>query len=87
MNFFKKNKFDWLFVACEDKLLTDFEPLLHSYLKEKLKGRIKAKITDSVEKIKQETIDLETKLKKEAEDQTVQRLVAELELGGQRLLA
>lgn len=79
---FKKNKFDWLFVACEDKLLTDFEPLLHSYLKEKLKGRIKAKITDSVEKIKQETIDLETKLKKEAEDQTVQRLVAELEAGG-----
>ncbi len=79
---FKKNKFDWLFLACEDKLLTDFEPLLHTYLKERLKGRIKAKIADTIEKIKKETIDLEIKLKKEEEDQTVQRFIAELEAGG-----
>jgi peptide subunit release factor 1 (eRF1) len=79
---FKQNKFDWLFLACEDKLLADFEPLLHRYLKERLKGRIKAKITDSVEKIRQEAIALEIKLKKEDEEQTVQRFVSELEAGG-----
>lgn len=79
---FKKNKFDWLFVGCEDKLFTEFEPLLHTYIKERLKGRIKAKIADSLEKIKKETTDLEIKLKKQDEEQIVQRFVSELESGG-----
>ncbi len=81
-NLFKQNQFDWLLLGCEDKLFNDFEPRLHAYLKERFKGRIEAKISDSLEKIKKEVVDLETKLSREEELQSVSRLVAELEAGG-----
>lgn len=79
---FKQNKFDWLFVSGEEKLLGEFEPLLHTYLKERLKGRLRLKISDSVDKVRQEALDLEARVKKEEETQTVSRFVAELEAGG-----
>jgi peptide subunit release factor 1 (eRF1) len=81
-NLFKQKPFDWLFLGCEDKLFSDFEPLLHNYLKEKLKARIKVKTTDSPEKIRHEATELETKLKREEEKKAVERLVTELEAGG-----
>lgn len=79
---FKKNNFDWLFLGCSDEYLSDFEPLLHSYLKKKLKGRIKAKPSDSQNKVLKESLELEKKLKKREEDEIVLRLVSELEKGG-----
>ncbi|MCX7973453.1 MAG: hypothetical protein N3B16_03025 [Candidatus Aminicenantes bacterium] len=79
---FKKKKFDWLFIGCEEKLFSEFEPLLHTYLKERFKGRIRAKISDSLEKIREETLALEMKLKKQEEEQIVLRFISELEGGG-----
>ena len=79
---FKKNHFDWLFLGCKDELFTKFESLLHPYIKNKLKGRIRTKPSDSLDKVLSEAIQLEKKLKKEEEDEIVDRLISELEKGG-----
>jgi len=81
-NLFKKNHFDWLFLGCKDEHWTKFEPLLHPYIKSKLKGRVKTKPSDSLDKVLSESIQFEKKLKKEEEDEIVDCLVAELEKGG-----
>lgn len=81
-NLFKKNHFDWLFLGCKDEHWAEFEPLLHPYLKNKLKGRIKAKPSDSRDKILREALQLEKKLKNEREDEIVNDLISELEKGG-----
>jgi len=81
-NFFKKNHFDWLFLGCKDEHCAEFEPLLHPYLKSRLKGRIKAELNDSSNKVLKESLQLEKKLKKEEEDETVKSLISELEKGG-----
>jgi peptide subunit release factor 1 (eRF1) len=79
---FKKNHFDWIFLGCEDKYFSDFEPFLHTYLRERLKGRLKAKPTDPPDKILKECVELETQLNKAQQDEIVRRLVGELESGG-----
>jgi peptide subunit release factor 1 (eRF1) len=79
---FKKNHFDWFFLGCREKYYSDFEPLLHPYLKIRLKAWIKAMPGDSPAVVLKESVKLEKKLKKEEEDEIVHRLVSELEKGG-----
>jgi len=79
---FKKNHFDWLFLGCRDEHWKKFEPLVHPYIKNKLKGRIRTKPSDSPDKVLSESIQLEKKLKKEEKDEIVSRLISELEKGG-----
>lgn len=79
---FKKNHFDWLFLGCREKYRSDFEPLLHPYLKAKLKAWIKAMPGDSTATVLRESLGLEKKLKKEEEDEIIHKLVSELEKGG-----
>jgi peptide subunit release factor 1 (eRF1) len=79
---FKKNHFDWLFLGCRDKYRSDFEPLLHPYLKSSLKGWLKAMPSDSPSTVLKESLGLEKKLKKGEEDEIVHALVSELEKGG-----
>jgi peptide chain release factor subunit 1 len=79
---FQKNHFDWLFLGCEDKYFSDFETFLHTYLKDRLKGRLKAKPTDSLDKILKGCLELENAINKAEEEDIVRRLVAELESGG-----
>ena len=79
---FKKEKFDWLFLGCEDGFFSDLELFLHSYLRDRMKGRLKAKSSDRDDKILKEAVDLEDQLNKAAEEEIVRRLVAELEKGG-----
>ena len=78
----KKNPFDWLFVGCEENHHIDFESQLHRYLKEKVKAHVKARVDDSPAKVLKEALELEAGLKKEEEEETVHRLIAELERGG-----
>jgi peptide subunit release factor 1 (eRF1) len=78
----KKHPFDWLFVGCEDNHCPDFEPHLHTYLRDRLKARLKARVGDSPAKVLQEVLEVEAKLKRAEEEQTVQKLVGELERGG-----
>jgi len=79
---FKKNNFDWLFLGCMDEYGADLEPLLHPYLKKKLKGRLKTKPSDSPSKILKEAIELEKSLTKQGEAEIVNRYVSELKKGG-----
>jgi len=79
---FKKNQFDWLFLGCEDNHLSEMELFLHRYLLDRLKGRLKAKPTDPLDKILRETVELEQQLHKAEEEDLVRRFVAELEKGG-----
>jgi peptide chain release factor subunit 1 len=78
----KKNHYAWLFLGCADEYFVDLEPLLHPYIKALLKGRLKARPGDPPDKILKEVLGLETKLKADEEDETVQRFVSELERGG-----
>lgn len=79
---FKKHSFDWLFVGYEDNHHVDFESLLHNYLKEKIKGRMKSRPGDAPAKVLKEALELEDRIKKAEEEATVQKLIAELERGG-----
>jgi peptide subunit release factor 1 (eRF1) len=79
---FKKNHFDWFFLGCREKYCSDFEPLLHPYLKARLKAWLKAMPGDSPAKVLNESLGLEKKLKKVEEDEIVHKLVSELEKGG-----
>jgi hypothetical protein len=79
---FKKHQFDWLFLSCEESIHSDFEPFLHSYLIDRLKGRLKAKVSDPPDRILRETRALEQKLNSAEEAEIVRRFVAELEKGG-----
>jgi peptide chain release factor subunit 1 len=79
---FKKHTYDWLLVGCEDNHHVDFESHLHTYLKDRLKGRMKSRVSDPPAKVLKEVLDIETELKKAEEEDTVRRLIAELERGG-----
>ncbi len=78
----KKHPFDWLLIGCEDNHSGDFEAHLHRYLCDKVKARLHARATDSPAKVLQEVLEVESRLKKAEQDETVQKLVAELERGG-----
>ncbi len=78
----KKHPFEWLFIGCEDNHGADFEAHLHSYLREKIKAHIRSRLNDSPAKILQEVLEAEARLKKAEEEETVQKLVAEIERGG-----
>jgi peptide chain release factor subunit 1 len=78
----KQHPFDWLFVGCEDNHAHDFEAHLHSYLRERIKAKLKAHVSAPPAKVLQEVMDIEARLKKQEEEETVQRLVAEIERGG-----
>ena len=79
---FKKNGFDWLLVGYEDNHHVDFESHLHTYLKDKLKDRLKSRVGDTPAKVLKEALEVEGRIKKTEEEETVQRLIAELERGG-----
>lgn len=79
---FKKNYFDWIFLGCKEEYCSDFEHLLHPYLKDKIKARLKSMPADSPAAVLRESLGLEKNLKKKEKEQVVQRLVSELEKGG-----
>ncbi len=78
----KKKAFDWLLLGTEDNHSGDLESHFHSYLKDKVKGRLKCRTNDSPPKILKEVLALEKELKKSEEDGIVMNLIAKLERGG-----
>jgi peptide chain release factor subunit 1 len=79
---FKKGEFDWLFLGSEDGFTSDLEQYLHRYLLDRLKGRLKAKPTDPVDRVLKEALDLEHTLEHAAEQDMVKAFVSEIEKGG-----
>jgi peptide subunit release factor 1 (eRF1) len=79
---FKQNHFDWIFLGCREKYCSDFEALLHPYLKGKIRGRLKTMPGNSQAELLRESLELEKNLKRQEEDAIVLRLISELEKGG-----
>jgi len=79
---FKKGRFDWLFLGCKEEYRSHINPLLHPYLKERLRGWLKTNSSDSEDRILRQAVEIEIKLKKEEEAALAQKLVAEIEKGG-----
>jgi peptide subunit release factor 1 (eRF1) len=74
----KKHNFEWLFLGCKDEYYAELEPLLHPYLKEKIKSRLKVNPGDSANKILQETLKIKDELKKQEKENIVQNFISEL---------
>jgi peptide subunit release factor 1 (eRF1) len=81
-DFFKKNSFDWLFLGCKEEYGKEFEPMLHPYVRERLKAYLKVNPGDSPSKILKEASNLEKRLKHKEETELLERFVSELERGG-----
>jgi peptide subunit release factor 1 (eRF1) len=79
---FKADNFEWLFLGCNDEFGQGFEPLLHPYLQERLKARLKLKPGDPVGKILKETSKMEKKLKDQEERQILDHYISVMEKGG-----
>jgi peptide subunit release factor 1 (eRF1) len=82
---FKEHQFDWLFLGCKEEYRSDIEPLLHPYLRERLKAWLKTNSNDSEDRILKQAIELEKKLKAAEEAALVQALVTEIEKGGRAI--
>lgn len=78
----KKEPIERLFVSCEDNHAGDFEAQLHPYLRQRIQGRLKARPSDPAAKVLEEVLTVEAALTRAEEEETVRRLVAELERGG-----
>ncbi len=78
----KKVPFDWLFIGTEENHSAEFESHLHRYLCDKIKARLHGRASASPAKILREVLEVEARLKKAEEEETVQKLITELERGG-----
>jgi hypothetical protein len=79
---FKKNQFDWLFLGCKEEYRSEFEPLLHPYLQEKLKGHLKINSYENDDKILKQAMEIERTQRLADEAALSQSLVSEVEKGG-----
>ncbi|MCX6559461.1 MAG: hypothetical protein NTZ26_03000 [Candidatus Aminicenantes bacterium] len=79
---FKKNGFHGFVLGCPDNLASEIEPHLHPYVRERLRGWLRAKPADAPDIVLKETQALERAIKKAEEEAIVKRFTAELEKGG-----
>ncbi len=79
---FKKNQFDWLFLGCHEEYRSEFEPMLHPYVLERLKGHLKVISYESEDKILRQGMEIEQALQLADEAALSQTLVSEIEKGG-----
>jgi len=79
---FKKDGFDWLFVGASEDYLKELESHFHPYLKERMKGILKAKPNDSPDKILKEALSIKEEVKKNEEKQIVKDFESEIKRGG-----
>ncbi len=82
MELHKQVPCDRIFTGGEDSLCADLEGHLQKPLRDRLSARLKARPGDPPAKVRKEALAVEAALKKAEEEETVQKLVAELERGG-----
>ncbi len=80
--FMKDDSYDWLFLGCLDEYFLELEPLLHPYVQNKLKTRVRVKPSDSQGKVLKEAMAAKDLLKKQEKEEIVTRFVAEMERDG-----
>ena len=74
LRMFEAQPFDRLLVGGPEEVVADFEKMLHSYLSERLAGRISVSLADPVETVRQAALAAEERLEREAEAGAVERL-------------
>jgi peptide subunit release factor 1 (eRF1) len=79
---FKKNGFHGFVLGCPDNLVGEIEPVLHPFVRERLKGWLRAKPADAPDVVLKEVQALERVLKTAEEEGIVKKLTGELEKGG-----
>jgi peptide subunit release factor 1 (eRF1) len=79
---FKKDGFDWLFIGAPEEYIRELESYFHPYLKERMKGVMKIKPSDSTDKVLKEALKIKEGLKEEEEEQIVKDFESELKRGG-----
>ncbi|HUS62085.1 MAG TPA: hypothetical protein VMY34_07805, partial [Acidimicrobiales bacterium] len=70
----QERPFSHLVVGAPDEISRELEGELHSYLKEKMRGRIAIGVNASLEEIRTAVLDIEEQLERERESQVVARL-------------
>lgn len=78
----KQNNFDWLLVGCDNQYYPQLEEYFHTYVRNKLVGRLKARPETEASRILKECLEIEEKLKKKEEEELVMKFVSALESGG-----
>jgi peptide subunit release factor 1 (eRF1) len=79
----KKNGFSGIWVGCAETIYGEFESLLNQAVKDKIKGRLKAKPLDHLDKVLAEATAMEDRLKMEEERALLKKIVGEIEKGRQ----
>jgi len=79
---FKRNGFDGIVLGCPDNLASELEPQLHPYVRERLRGWLRAKPADAPDAVLKEVLALERAIRRGEEEAVVKRFTAELEKGG-----
>jgi len=77
-----ENRFEWLFIGCRDEIFQELEPLLHPYLKQRFKARLKVGISDPPDRILKIALEMKNRLKREEKEDLVLRFIKELEKNG-----
>jgi peptide subunit release factor 1 (eRF1) len=70
---FKEREFDWLFLGCQDEYCTEFDTFLHPYIKNRMKGRLKAGSGEPPDRILQKTEALVKDLKVREKEEILNR--------------
>ncbi len=78
----KQHKFEWLFLGIPDKYLPELESLMHPYIKNRIKGRVKINPHHSAAKILSKALDLKQRLKQEEKKEIVSRFIEESQRNG-----
>lgn len=78
----KEHHFEWLFIGCRDEIFQELEPLLHPYLKQRFKARIKAGPGDPPDQVLKKALELKNRLKREEKEVVVRRFINELGKNG-----
>ncbi len=82
LGFFKEKKFDWLIIGGKKEILAAFERHLHTYLLDRLVGRIDLEPDTSLHEALAKTQEIAHRVEREEEQKLVQRLMDEANSNG-----
>ncbi len=82
LEFFKERKFDWLILGGKKEILGAFERHLHTYLQERIVGRVDLEPDTSLPNALSKTQEIARQVEREEERQLIQRLMDEANSNG-----
>lgn len=82
LNLFKKKGFDWLILGGKKENLTSFESHLHTYLRDRIVGRIDLEPDTSLHDALMKTREVALRVEREEEEQLIRRLLNEANSNG-----